>query len=662
MANKHTPFARHVHPVFSHEQIAQRCPYFARLRGILSHPLLNVRFRRYVLERARVDRAFARDIWTMCARDLLFYLHVFGWTYATKDPYLGRFEHAPFMLWPVQIDVILSIQSVVMRWRRQEDVRILKSRDMGATYLCLWVFQWVWHFQESKSLFVMSRIEELVDDGENMKALLPKVRYAINNMPPWLRPKFENGKNRIWNCDTRSLIHGGATTTTAGQGLRDTAALNDEFDLVPGSVQEAIMRGVGNSARTRIFNSTYSDERGTPFENMGRSAAYLQIGMHWSSHPDRRLGLYRATAKAVQLFDPATWAKRSGLTVEEVRDAARTKTPAELGALLGYAFKTDDRIRSPWYDWECEKQGPRGAQNIALSLDMEKGGPSAVFPEPLMQRMREKARAPVHRGRLTFDDAATICGALQPRWLEDPLGPIMVWGEIQDGRLMCRPSVMGCDVSLGTGASNSIAVVAERGTRRELIEFAASDLSPEKFATQCTALAMWVGDCVMCWEGVGPGLTFGGRVRDLGYGNVYFRGEEDNWDKGLQSSGKAGFSTHSTAKFNAILAYLEALQMDRYVVMNDAAIDEHAGWVFRRTPSGNDIVECDGSSRPDDQSGAQALHGDRVIARMLAWFMLRQFPMTVAAQAEEKKIGRFRSVFQEAMREKASAKRDSGWW
>lgn len=59
-----------------------------------------------------------------------FFLNGFGWTY---DPRRHPFAKLPFILYSFQVKAMADLLDVIAK----EDLLIEKSRDMGASWLCL---------------------------------------------------------------------------------------------------------------------------------------------------------------------------------------------------------------------------------------------------------------------------------------------------------------------------------------------------------------------------------------------------------------------------------------------------------------------------------------------------------------------------------------------
>ena len=167
------------------------------------------RIRRGLLEDGGRDRLAASQMKAECAKDILFYVNGFCWTY---DPRLLE-PDVPFVTYGFQDEALLElVESVRNGW----DVGIKKSRDMGASWLCLTVAEWFWHFKGGVSGLMISRTEDYVDKKGDPKSLFWKVDYLHRHQPKWLLPTNrwlgwgDPGRKQLHleNADNGSVLDG----------------------------------------------------------------------------------------------------------------------------------------------------------------------------------------------------------------------------------------------------------------------------------------------------------------------------------------------------------------------------------------------------------------------------------------------------------------------
>ena len=227
----------------------------------------NLRHRRNLFLAGRDNPKLAREIWLACKRDPLFYFQSFAWTY---DPRLNGEKRVPFISYPFQDKVLkVLIDSI-----GKEDVVIEKSRDMGATWMCLYVIEWRWHFYNSESYLLMSRKEDLVDKVADPKALMWKIDFIHKHLPAWLMPKVERSKLHFYNVDTNSTIDGESTTGETGKGDRRTAIMLDEFASVENG--HRVLEATVDVTNTRWFVSTHNGI-GTAFYDCCQKAQEVML-------------------------------------------------------------------------------------------------------------------------------------------------------------------------------------------------------------------------------------------------------------------------------------------------------------------------------------------------------------------------------------------------
>ncbi|MFH1741371.1 MAG: hypothetical protein ABIH23_20395 [bacterium] len=566
----------------------------------------NLQFRKELLQMAGTDLAAAVQIRTMCAEDLLFYINTFCWTY---DPRARtKITVTPFITYAeFQDDAIMNIADCV---DSGEDFVMPKSRDMGASWMGLTVFEWFWHFRSNLSFLLISRNEDYVDKSGNPKALFWKIDFLHEHQPNWLLPSGRwlgmKDPNRrllhIGNADNGSVIDGESTTGDAGRGDRRTAMFIDEhaaFELNDGF---RVLRATRDTTKCRGFNSTPQGANNGFFEVCHNTSARL-IRLHWSKHPEKNLGLYTSENSELKLLDGFHGIVKVRSKCEEgTRDV---QFPEH------YPFKLDGKLRSPWYDSE----GARCVSNteIAQELDIDfKGSDYQFFDPETIDILRKKyCTAPLLVGDLEYDPET-----LEPkRFTENPKGILFLWLPLDGtGRVATdRQFVVGSDISAGTGASNSASCVVDRGTGEKVGVLRSPHLRPNPFADISIALAFFFNRAFMVWDASGPtGNLFTKQVIRQGYGNIYYRRMEKKI--GQDITDEPGYYLQPVAKQALLEDYREALGAHRYVNRSDEGMKECLQFI--RLKDGT--VEHAGAANAQDPNGARAAHGDEVIADALA--------------------------------------------
>ena len=559
----------------------------------------NLRWRRSVHERVRKDPDYASVIVDACSRDPLFFINGFGYTY---DPRRQPFCKLPFILYPFQEEAILRL----IRSFNEHDILIEKSRDMGASWILLSSFYWAWRFRKDLSFLLVSRTEDYVDKAGNPKTLFWKFDYLQNNSPVWLQPRgFKKTQHRRLlhseNPENGSVIDGESTTGDVARGDRRTAIGLDEFAAVEQG--NRVLAATRDATNSRIFNSTPKGT-GNAFFDM-RETNIEKIRLHWSAHPLKSVGLYTTGDDGnLRVIDPAGYPE-------------------------GYDPILDGKIRSPWYDKECGRCA--NAQEIAQELDIDYLGSGHQYFRSVhvVETIRKYAMAPTFVGDLDYD--ATT--AEPTKFRADPSGKLELWCMLDKDGNPPRDHryVIGCDISAGTGASNSVASIWDAATKEKVGQYVNHKIRAEQFAAQVVALARWfkyeppmpsalagvapeagVG-AFLIWESNGPGRGFGTRVMELGYGNIYLRQRDEAISKKV--SDIPGWASTKQTKSALMSAYRDAIESGECVNRSKVALDETLEYLL----GPDDTIYHSRSINKTDPSGAGSNHGDRVMGDALAW-------------------------------------------
>jgi hypothetical protein len=542
----------------------------------------NADFRRDTLLWAQKSEEHQQTLWEMCRRDPLFYINTFGWTYSPKDN--PAYPNRPFITYGFQDDAIDDICENI----GFHDVLLKKSRDMGATWLCLVCLEWRWHFFDGQSFLCTSRTEDLVDAPEDPDSLFWKLCYFIRKQPGWLQPMYTKTALHLGNDENGSTIDGCSTTSDSARGGRRTGIFLDEFASVPNG--RAMLAAVADATNCRIFNSTPKGT-GTAFYLQQKNPTTKKIELHWSRHPLKSAGLYCG--------------KKDGTGFEYID--RKYHWPKN------YPFIFDGKKRSPWYDEQCARRASK--LEIAQELDMDDlASGSQWFDQDVLDSLIKSCAREPERGNLVIED-----GRLK-RFEADTKGFMQLWISLEANKPPSdRQYVIGGDISAGTGASNSSLSIGDISTHEKIGEYTRPDLLPEAFALHAVALAMWFNNAHLIWERNGPGAIFAKAVRRLGYGKVYYAKNEQGF-KGKVSD-VPGWMPTPKNKEDLLGSYRSALASSSFINRSKPALLEACEYV--RDPSGAPAHAA--TLDAEDPSGARSQHGDRVIADALCYHWLKDF-------------------------------------
>lgn len=606
--------------------IALSCPHYGMVPKSVP---LNLAWREEVLSMAGRDEAVAAQMRVMCSEDLLFYVNTFCWTY---DPRSAE-SVIPFVTYEFQDRAMLEIADCIDSGR---DFAMPKSRDMGASWMGLTVFEWCWHFRPNQSFLLVSRNEDYVDKRGNPKALFWKIDFLHKYQPRWLLPKGrwlgDGDPNRkllhLGNADNGSIIDGESTTGDAGRGDRRTAMFIDEhaaFELNDGF---RVLRATRDTTRCRGFNSTPQGSNNAFYEVVHKTAARV-IRLHWSEHPEKSRGLYTTDERTgkVRLLDDF----RGPVEVRRKEDAgSRTVLfPDE------YPFELDKespKLRSPWYDNECARCV--STTEIAQELDIDFLGSDYPFFDPKFIDMlrRRYCREPVLVGDIEYDPES-----LTPkRFVENPKGRLWLWCSLGPNGFPPpdRKFVLGSDISAGTGASNSVSCLVDRLTGEKVGVVRTPHMRPTQFAEYSIAFGRFFNKALMIWDASGPtGKVFTQRVIQAAYGHIYYRRNEKKVTREI--SNEPGYYLNPQAREALLEDYRASLADHRYINRSDAGMLECLQFI--RKPDGT--IEHSAAANAQDPSGARTAHGDEVIADALACLGLNEVRAQAKAEEPREPVG-----------------------
>lgn len=563
----------------------------------------NLLFRQWLLKRCREEPEYRAAVKEMCKRDIVFSINA---TIYQFNPAEFGHEDGPFICWDYQIE---AIQTLLWCITHRKDVVIEKSREMGASWLCLIIAEWLWRYHRSKHSLMISRSAEAVDD-DSQDSLFWKLDYIHRFTPKWLLPRSMKRKSMFFgNDDLNSSITGQASTGKAGVGGRGAIMFIDEFTKIREDVE--VLNNTADTSQCRIFNATHEGP-GTAFHGLTHPKpgmpAMKKIVMHWSQHPRKKPGLYRYNPNSpapdkIDRLDP-------DYRYPDGYNFVRDGTPSG-GPFPG--------VRSPWYDHECAARG-RTRVGIAQNLDIDPAGSVSLFFDPVMIRnlVHEFARPAYWEGDIHADpDTGKPIGLVKKE-----KGPLRLWTHLDSQgkppRIRCGA---GADLSTGSGSTNScLALIARTGEL--VLEYTTPFLRPDEFATKAFAICQLFVDSdfvppLIAWEQQGPGVHFGKRMIELGYRRVYYKRNEAEQD--APPSDVPGWYPSVDNKRLLLDEFAAALSNRDATIRSEEALLECL--FFKHTGR---TVEHDGDGMDDDPSGAKANHGDRCIAVALAWKMVRE--------------------------------------
>lgn len=520
----------------------------------------NIAYRKWA--RGITDLKQQEAMWAACSRDILFFANVFVWIFEPRPKKERKNKILPFISWKCQDEVLLGLVEATGHGNQEaHDALIEKSRDMGATWMCLIAFFWLWMFRPYMALTVISRKFDLVDKAKSRDTLFGKLDFMLARLPNYMRPVLKRQNGMLQNIDNGSEIEGTATTGDATASGRRVAIMLDEFALVPPAEQASMLAATADTAPCRIFNSTPKGA-GTAFHQLATSDI-KKFNLHWSKHPEKAKGLY---------------------------------------------FDENGKPRSPWYDAECKRR--KSKLEVAQNLDIHYFAPGSVFfdTDKIEDHMARHGCIPDRI--LQEQDLNDLLRKYVPD--VDARGELRLWiDEPNEG----HNYGIGIDVAAGTGITSSASClsIGSVNTGEKIAEYVSHNDQPYQLARVAKALGTWFhgpgGVALIVHEGNGPtGRQFGVSLMDLEYGNVFFR--ETEFRLKVRVSDVPGWHSTPETKEAMLGEYRQRLFAEEFVNHSIPALKECFGYVH--LPSGS--VGLPGLTVDMDAADHPTKHGDMVIA------------------------------------------------
>jgi hypothetical protein len=575
----------------------------------------NLQFRIRILDAAESDRNLQAGIKDLCRTDLFFYINAFVWQY---NPDKTGWEVEPFICWDFQKDAFRKLLDSIechcseKKGVHKHDLLWEKSREMGASWMFLIAADWLCRFHGDKQILMISRSADAVD-SKSKNSLFAKLRFIHKHLPDWLKGNVTDQSMYLGYENTGSEIVGEASTGRSGVGGRASVMFIDEFSQIREDYE--VLHRTSNTSGARVFNGTHVGQ-GTAFFELSKRLDMRKIRMHWTKHPAKSQGMYELVKGKVKVADP------------KFQYPEEFRFVMDGSPLGGYA----PGIRSPYYDDECRRKGSPRAVAMDLDIDPE-GSESLFFDRPLIHRLKQSCGPPLWEGDLDYDQQTGKFRALNQR----SGGIVKLWVLLDVGGLPPRDLYgAGCDLSTGSGYSNSCLSIISGTTGLKVCEVADPYLDQYVFAAfvfaMCSIFRNQDGEGpLIAWEKQGPGGLFGRRLLDMGYRRVFM--DTNEFKVFSQKTDHPGFNAQNKANKRLMLEeYAVALRLGYCMNKSAAALDECLN--FRYDVHGD--VEFGGTTLGKDPSGAAKNHGDRVIADSLGWKMVKDQVQKRDLPAEKK--------------------------
>ena len=480
----------------------------------------NVRFRAEMLNKAEHDVEFQQVLIEACRRDRLFLFNVFLYTYDPRKD----IKDIPFITYPYQDELILWDAECA---EKGIDNLCEKSRDLGVTFCFCGNDLYDWLFNKQRiEIRWGSRKEQYVDTRGDMDSIFEKFRYMLRYLPVWMLPKgfsFKEHDNtmRLKNPDTESLLTGEATNANFGRGGRKYRIRFDEMAFWENDFASWKSCAASTNCRTALSTPAGSSNKFAQLAN-GTEEKIEKKTLHWTLHPEKAKDAYYLDKDGVK----APYEK-----LEDVFPGWVLHRTELVENMIG------GRVRSPWYDMECNRASNT---EIAQEQDIDylmSGNPFYDMVALSMQKdweygVRPNPASGIPYGRYIRANLVQVNHKV--KLMERPDG----WLRVFELPKKERQYILAGDSSEGLPKGDkSAAVVKDKWTLNTMATINML-CPPEEFAMKLYLLSQYYDEALTAPENNSHGYTVCKDFNDLG-GNLYFSRPEQSKSVVL----KRGFST-----------------------------------------------------------------------------------------------------------------------
>lgn len=588
----------------------------------------NLEYRLKLRERAAKDAGFRRAMLQACKQDVLFFFSAWCWVYEPRIRF-GKDgkrlpKTMPFIPWEHQIPVIREVDANL----GLRDIGVIKSRVQGMSWIALLFAVRDWIFEQGSKVGLVSNTEANADTPGNMDSLLAKVDWEIFHLPKWMVGerdvdwKRNLNEHSLVNLRNFSQINAFAATGNAGRGGRYKWFLADELAFWDFGAGARLMESIRSSTECRLVISTPNGSSGVYYNFMhAPSSNLVRLKLRWQDNPTLNRGMYEIKGGVPVAVDPIH---------NPLPPHYNPPTKSVLDMFSGIrrkGFKLEGRVRSPWYDNECDK-GDATPHSIAQELDCDFGGSEhKYFGAEFIDKAVSGARLPLVKGNFSYHPET-----LAPEFDTSDTGQLLLWCPLDvKNRPPKHPYVIGADIGTGLGGShtsNSVVSVIDLQTMEQVAEFAINTMQTHDFADFCMALGKWFHDAYLIWEHNGTGAGFTRRVLAQAYPNIYRR--KNQYKGSAKRTTDAGWVTTSETKESMFGDLYRAIKGGELTIRSDDLVKECLQYVRI-----NGKIEHALAVTTEDESSKGTAHGDRVIAFAVCYQGARDRPLSKPAKSEE---------------------------
>jgi len=664
----------------------------------------NLKFRQNLHSKMAHDEGMFQAYMELCSQKPQILFNSAFFVYEARA--MPGMQNIPFILRPRQDFAIDRLKYAIDTASPLNPHNLLfdKSREEGASEIICKMFAAYFLMYSDMYFLVGSRVEDFVDKATtikednnglnrvygNHKCLFHKILYALTTLPPYMQPNLRKSHLLLENMDNNSKIGGEATTNNFGAGDRAKAVLVDEAARIEPDIAQYIIDNIQDTTACAIYNSTHFKwGSGHPYAKLINSNKIEVVTLGWEDNPVKNFGLYNSPeADHITIQDIGWYREQCPEVFNEIKvdesfvysdwKVETAKLPEDIKEKLGdIDFIADGGEgnfscqRSPWFDGQ-EARG-RSRQDMAINiLRIPQGSADQFFDDVNLVRIEKKyVKEPTYTGTIKYE-----IDKKRPVDIEFKRGgPKLLkwWGPMPKGRpRQDHNYIVACDISRGTGASNSVATIVDVNTHEVVGSYVNPNIDVTDFAELAVALCLWCGggtkSAYLIWEANGPGDTFAKRVRKIGYSFVYYKVNERAKTRKRPSNKTYGWysTTGINGSKNDLLSSLDAALNEslmpnkrfQYLILHDLqTVRELRDYIFL-----GDRVDVGASSQITESSGARYAHGDRVISTALIMLALLEQPKASIKKAQKVRKNSMLGRMQERKKELQKKKNEVGKW
>lgn len=449
----------------------------------------------------------------------------------------------------------------------------MKTRQMGfTTFTSAFIAAELIMKNNFKTLIISKEMKSSMDFLKNVKDILDtchRITKISNNKDAesWLIPEYKDGYNnkQSFLLENGSSVQAQGNTEDAGRGVAGlNLAVVDEVAFIdrksPQKMND-IWAALGPALSTvkgkTIMISTPFGSTGWYYDTYtnAKQMGFNIIDAHWTKHPMFNMGQYqwipdetKSDGGYIKFYNdewPDTlFDKESGIYIPI--DKAK------------YKFNKDGKIRSPWYDFESNKLGPR---KTACELDCTFVGTGGeVFSIDILRDIK------LYSESCKYNNITSKLGFMSE--YKEYLSP-------RDG----RKYVLACDVATGDGSDYSTVSILDLESLEICGTFRAQ-LFPKAFAYIIAELGYRFNKAWVVVENAGGGGTTLQDLKDMRYPNIYYSTLNKKDESIGVAKRKIGLWVSEAVRDKGGDKLEEYIRLNRIKIPDTRYSDEFYNWIW----------------------------------------------------------------------------------